>query len=74
MRLDEEINLSELSGHMGIARGYSASAVDSLARITVIATLLLSVLETMYSGFTSLEGGHPQSERILKYLQSEDLD
>lgn len=48
VRLDEEINLSELSGHMGIARSYSASAVDSLAPITVIATLLLSVLETMY--------------------------
>lgn len=53
MRLDEEINLSELSGYMGIARGYSASAVDSLAPITVIATLLLSVLETKYLSLAS---------------------
>ena len=45
--LDEEISLSELSGQMGIAGDYSASALDSLAPITVIATLLLSVMETL---------------------------
>ena len=59
--LDEEISLSELSGQMGIAGDYSASALDSLAPITVIATLLLSVMETLYLWLRQL-GRWPSSK------------